>query len=222
MVSAPEVRAEHMKSRLFAIASTLLFFATAHAELANFDDLTEGWAGTTVVDGGITFTNLEARIPGGLTAKFAIDDASTSAQAPFISAPNVLGFNGFDNGGNAGFGRFYSMDFFTGNQASSASMLIGSSFEDPNTTVTLQGLLNGSVVASSTVGLTESDEQALFEVVSLPQGLYDSFHLVSSNANNDGAVWIEVDNVSITPVPEPATLAIIGSGLAALIRRRRK
>jgi len=48
------------------------------------------------------------------------------------------------------------------------------------------------------------------------------FRVITTNAvGNDE--WIGIDDISVTstPVPEPATMAILGLGLAAVVRRRR-
>lgn len=44
----------------------------------------------------------------------------------------------------------------------------------------------------------------------------------TSSSTQHGLTFALFDNVTVTPVPEPATMAVLGLGAAALLRRRRK
>jgi hypothetical protein len=44
----------------------------------------------------------------------------------------------------------------------------------------------------------------------------------SNKASNNQASGMYYDNVSLTPVPEPATMTVLALGVAAALKRRRK
>ena len=209
--------------RLIVVAPLALIGCFASAAVANFDDLSEGFFAPVFTNGGITFKNLDQNLGDGPIDNFTIDQADLSLTGmPGFSGPNVLGFGGWANGGDVGFSRFGSMDFTTGGSASSASVDIFSFFADAGTTITLQGLNGGTVVNSATVSLP-----ATFVIehtfLSLGTGDYDSFHLFAQSPTNQNSAFVAMDNFTVnSPVPEPASIAAITLGCAALLRRRRK
>ena len=79
---------------------------------AHFDAFTEGVLGTTVVDGGITFSNLTNGFGGGT---FCCENGTTDfAGFGGFTPPNALGFNGYSPGPGAGFSRVVSFELTTG------------------------------------------------------------------------------------------------------------
>jgi hypothetical protein len=202
-----------------ALAASIV--ATAGASVANFDGMTEGTFGLSITDGGITFSNLDQYFGTGPHDNFTIEDASgdLTGQAGFTS-PNTMGFGGWSPGPGAAFTRLGAFDFSNGASAQTAGFDIYSFANDPNMTITLQGLLNGNVVNSSVITVP-STFTIQHTRIDLPTGNYNGFHVVSAGPTNQGATFVLLDNVSVTPVPEPASMAVLGLG-ALLIRRRRK
>ncbi len=210
-----------MNVRSFTILSVLALCATVRAGTANFDSFAEGYAAPTLTDGGITFDNLDLRLSGS-TYNFIVEDASnTFAGLPGFSPANILGFAGYSPGPDAGFGRFYSMDFSTGASASSASLSVFSFASEAGSSLVLQGILGGSVVASNSIVLPTTFVLSS-QTLSLGPGVYDSFRLVADSSTNEGTVFVSLDNVTVNPVPEPMSLSALGLGLAAVVRRRKR
>ena len=210
-----------MRTNSLLLALTLTLAAAAHGAVANFDGLAAE-AGTgfvsSLTDGGISFSNLNG---GSFDQRFfAIDNvAGLYAGAAGYSAPNILTFNAYSDGPNqAGFGRLISFDFTTGSLASSASFTVmSSSFNDPNNTFTLQGLRNGAVTGSAT--LTLLPVRLSVQSLTLGAGIYDSFHVVATTTTSN-IVFVGVDNVVVNPIPEPASVTLVGLGVLGLLGYR--
>lgn len=207
-----------MKSIL--VLSLFVLGASASAVTATFDSYSEGYYNTLIVDGGITFSNLDMRITGPYTPNFTIDDAHGDlAGKSGFSANNVLGFGSYSQGPGTAFGRMGSFDFTSGFLAGSASLAVFGFGNDPGMTLTLEGLRGGSVVGSSTIGVIPYYTLTP-QTLSLTGGQFDSFRVVSSGPTNSGTSFLVVDDVSINPAPEPSAWAAVGIGAFALSRRR--
>jgi hypothetical protein len=175
---------------------------------------------TTIVDGGITFSNFDAYLGSGAGDIFVIDQANGDLGSfPDFSPLNVMTFLGYVPGTGCAFGRLGSFDFTSGSLATTASMEVFSLGNAANTTITLQGKLGATVVNSSIITVPTGGIK--HTTIALPTGLYDNFHIISNSPANSGASFVNVDNVTIAAVPEPASLAAIGIGVASLLRRRR-
>jgi hypothetical protein len=198
-------------------------FAVASAGVANFDTKAEGFFATGFVDGGVTFSNLDQYLGSAGTDVFAIDRADGDLggfTGSGFSPLNVMTFGGWVPGTGCAFGRMGSFDFSIGGNASTASVDIFSLANDPSTVIKLQGKLGASVI--QTVSVTVPNDSIIHHLsLSLPTGLYDNFHIVSSSPTNSGASFVNFDNVTVAPVPEPASMAVLGLGAIGLIRRRR-
>ena len=204
-------------------ALALLVMATlANAELATFDDLVEGQTFTTLTNGGITFHDYDARFPGVPPPNiFCIEDASGDLTGmPGYSSPNTLGFFGYSPGTGTAFSRIGEIWYDASAPGTAASLELFV-VQDAANTVTMEAYSGGSVVATDIVNLSFQGFMEHF-TMSIDSVSFDTVRLVGSGPNNEGTFFAVVDNVSITTIPEPATLLAIGAGLALLALRPRK
>ena len=206
--------------RFVTVITVLLLAATAaRGQLADFDSLAEGFY-PTVTSGGVTFTNLDDFTPITTSDSFAIDDAVPDLNGiPGYSAPNVLGFNALGPGQGVIFSRLGSFDFSTGAQASAASLFFIAFDNAPDSTLEIQGLLGGNVVNSASVPLN-TQFQIVSHALTLGPGTYDAFKVVAHGTTQNGAVFGVIDNVSVTPIPEPGALGACFAIVTLGLRRR--
>lgn len=208
--------------RLVFTSAAIALAGLSSAAIATFDTLVEGSSGASLTDGGITFSNLDRFFGTGAGESFAIDDASADLSSfAGYSSPNVLAFGGYSPGTGVAFSRFGSMDFTTGSAASSASMEIFGFGQDAGTTLTLQGL-NGTTVVNS-ASITLPTQFTIFHsTLTLGTGNYTSFHVISNSPTNQGASFVSMDNITVNPVPEPATLTVLSLSSLALLKKRKR
>lgn len=207
---------------------TLLLGAVASANAAvfnaTFDEYSEGYFAPTLDSGGVHFDNLESNLPGGGQV-FTIEASNPGDLGSSFTPPNVLGFLGYVPGTGTAFGRFKSMDITlasAGYEMKSISLDIYTFLlQAGGNTVTLAGYKNNALVDSVTY--TPNTFVVDHEFLALSTDDYDKFTVFSAGSVDTGVVFANFDNVRIVAnaVPEPMTLASLGLGVAALLRRRR-
>ncbi|NJO75278.1 MAG: PEP-CTERM sorting domain-containing protein [Leptolyngbyaceae cyanobacterium RM1_406_9] len=215
-----------------SVAGTLSFGAIssgAIAAVATFDSLSEGTAGTTLTDGGITFFDLDQRLADTIPS-FSIESAAPELFDSSFSAPNYLSFGSFAEGEEFGFGRFGSTRIAAGTPGTAASLdLFSLLFSPSSNALTLEALLGETVVASTSVALSAfepiGEDGLVRQTVAIADVTFDQLRLIASGPDDDGVVFIGLDNVRIeetTSVPEPASVASILAIGALLIGIRRR
>jgi hypothetical protein len=206
---------------MIAAMAAVTAAAAANAELAHFDDLQEGGFFETLVTGGITFHDYDARFPGEPPPDpFCIEDASGDLTGmPGFSPNNTLGFFGYSPGPGTAFSRIGSIWFDAAVSGTEASLQLFVTSQAGNF-VTMEAYDAGSVVATDVVDLDFQGFFTHFEM-SITGVTFDTVRLIGSGAQNDGTFFAVVDNVAITTVPEPATFVAIGLGVLALLLRRK-
>lgn len=200
----------------------------AIAATATFDSLPEGTTRTTLTDGGITFFDLDQRLTDAIPS-FTIESTTSELFGSSFSAPNYLSFSGFVEGEGFSFGRFGSTRITTGTTATSASLDLFSLFPPSNNSLTLEALLGETVVASTSVALSEFepiDEDGLVQqTLAIADVTFDQLRLVASGPDDDGIAFFGIDNVRIdeaASVPESVSIAGILAIGALLVGIKRK
>lgn len=193
---------------------------------ANFDDLSEGSVGTSFSDGGLTFSDLDMREPGASTYPFVIDQASGTLSSPF-SAPNALGFGGYELGSLASFDRFGSAWIDFSGTGSSASLNVFSEYVPggdniSQNTLSLEAWNGSTMVASASTSFTTQSGVQEHSLALSGVSPFDRLELYSSGPVDDGVSFLLVDNVAVTVVPEPTELSVLTLGTVAGICFRRQ
>lgn len=172
--------------------------AAANAQVANFDGQAEGPVGTEYTENGITFRDLDPRIPGSTPpATLVIEDASADLSGlPAFTSPNTLGFSGYSMGPGVAFSRFGSMRIIPPAPASRAAIDIFDFTFDGGNTINLAAYMGGNEVARASLPLPGafSIRHTHLEV-SAPQ--FDELRLFAEGPSNEGTIFAVIDNVTI-------------------------
>ncbi len=186
--------------------------------VANFDDLTEGQVFDQFMNGGVRFYDvMRHQTP---YTNFAIEEATDGFLGGSQTLPNVLGFGGYVPGSGVAFGAFGAMWFTSDTEALTGGLDVYTlPLDMGGNTLTLTGYMDSTVVnsVSHTFGSSFVSQHYRFD---LPEDTYTSFRLSSSGPSVMGDSFIDVDNVTVAAVPEPASVAALGLGVLALIRKR--
>jgi len=206
--------------KIFIVAAVCLLFVTSAAAtplFTAFDTLAEGTVGSVLTDGGITFSDLDQRIPGPHGPyTFSIESTDGAQFGPLFSPPNYLKAGGYAPGSGFSLGRFGSARItFEEGSAASVSIAIYSGFDATNV-LTLNALRQGSVVGSATIGFSQIVDWQT-NTLSISGVVFDELRLVGSGQQNDGTVFIGIDNVAINTVAEPTTVLPLTLGLMLLV-----
>lgn len=185
-----------MRTRPLLILALAASAALSSAQVTLFSDGFEGESGSglnynSFVNWNATDGTVDLLASGGNLGSWVDLDGSSSNAALFATKSN---FNFV-----AGTVYTLSFDYFSTGNSNTADVTVGSnSFVVTTSSGAWQTFSSSFSFASNT-----------------------SANLVFADRGNDN-VGMGIDNVRITsPVPEPATLAALGLGAAALLRRRR-
>lgn len=197
--------------------------ALGMCDVATFDDMSEGVAGYTFTDGGITFSYNDVRIDDGISTPpyvFCIEDAtgnSSYVDAGF-TMPNVLSCTGFGPGPGAcasRLGEFWITPGEVSNHASLDFYGVGN-----GNTLVLEAYKDGQLLATTWV--TPDTNEITKYTLDLGGTIFDSLRLTATGSADNSTVFGDIDNVNIQAVPEPATMSALALGGLALLRRRRR
>lgn len=184
---------------------------------ATFDDLSEGTSGQSLSDGGLTFSALDTRQNGNNPpGVFTIDQATANLFSPF-SPPNAMTFGGYETGPLGSFGRLGSAWIDFSGFGSSASVDVFSLYvpggdDISQNSLALEAWDGRTLVASSSISFT-TQYAVQYRLLGLTGVTFNRLRLVSSGPVDHGVSFIELDNVRVTPVPEPAPALLLSLSL---------
>jgi hypothetical protein len=219
---AKSLHSNPFASSIRSAVALVLFGAAAmsSALLANFDDRIEGESYDMFSNGGIRFHDVITH-EGGATY-FVIEDASDGLLGPDLSPPNVLGFGAYVPGPNMAFGCIGAFWFTSDTLATTAGLDVWTFPGEPGVnTLTLRGYRGTDIIQSVSFSF-DFQSVPTHRRLDLPIDTYDSFELYSTGQVFQGDSCIDVDNVTIAVVPEPASLTILSVGVGAMLLHRRR
>ncbi|MBX3118564.1 MAG: PEP-CTERM sorting domain-containing protein [Fimbriimonadaceae bacterium] len=224
---------------LMGVVALTVAASSSQAVTHNFESLSEGFLGTTWSSDGITYrdvNNVSGGFPDGNTFgpgdlgdQLIIEDATLFFNDfPGYGSPNnVLTFgSAFVPGGNLSIGALASVFIDVAFPADSASLDIAFYENGPwgGMVYHLDALLGGNVVSSDSFTISDlgGRDNATWTTMSVSGASFDTLQLYATWNGEYTAPRGMIDNVTVnSPVPEPASMAVLGIGALALIRKRR-
>lgn len=225
--------------RLAALAAIFSAAATsaASAAVSTYEDLNEGFLGATFTHNGVTYrdvNNVSGFYPDG--APFGPNDNGNEniiERATFFyndfptygSPVNAMTFgNSFVPGDNLSIGALASVWMDVPAHGNAASLDVAYYENGPwgNIQYKLEAVRNGQVVASDvfTIANGGGRDNATFSHMSVSGVEFDSLHLYGWLNGNYTVPRGMIDDLTITPVPEPATMTLALAPLAAMTLSR--
>jgi hypothetical protein len=212
--------------RVGGLAAAMATPCLGQIYIASFDKLTEGNPTTQLTEGGMTFLDLDQRIPGSPPPfNFVIENASsTLAGQPGFSSPNTLSFTGYSPGPGAAFSRFGSMRIVLAEVCVEANIHVYEFLTGVGNSIVFAGYRNGVEVVRDTLPIIGGggvhhyelnveasilggfDELRLLGVGPIDQGVF--FGLVDTvTARVEGECYTNCDGSTTPPVLNVADFA---------------
>lgn len=228
-------------NKLTAPVALLILSASAHADVFhNYENLAEGFLGETFSADGLTYRNVND------VAGFYADGtpfSDTELGRNLVVENATLFYNDFPTygspnnsltfgdvyipGDNLSIGVLASAFIDIADLSNSASLDIAFYENGPwgGVEYRLEALLNGSVVASDSFTISDGGDRdnPTFASLMVSGVDFNGLHLYAWKDGAYSAPRGMIDNLSIqaSPVPEPASMAVLACGLAALARKRK-
>lgn len=214
---------------LLAVAVLLIVAAPVFASTVTYTTQSSFASATT----GLTTENFDGTTPGdvtgpidGLTFTANIAGGGNLAVANMFDTTSGTNYLGTDLAGNS----FASQDNFTVTLPTSSTaigmyLLVGGPLNGNDFTLSVAG---GSAMNSATPEMTLGDGTMVYFLGLTSSSAFTSatLQVTTPGGPADGPYW-NVDDLSygkkfVSTTPEPSTLLLLGAGLAAVVRRRKK
>ncbi|XHC26470.1 MAG: hypothetical protein ACFHWZ_17300 [Phycisphaerales bacterium] len=212
--------------------------ALAGPVVSDYEDLDEGFYGTEFNHNGVTYRNVnnqagfypdgEAFEAGDLSGEVVIENAGLLYNdfPEFGSPVNAMTFGGvLVPGENLSIGALSTVTMDLDTPANAASVELAYYENGPWGGIVYQfdALLNGQVVASESFVIAGADgrDNIAFHTFNIDGVEFDSLNLYATLNGEFTAPRGMIDNLSITPIPAPASLVAF-AGLAGMAARRRR
>ena len=214
-----------------------LLAAPALAQTSNYDDLTEGFLGTSYSYNGVNYhsvNGVSGVFPDGSTFtpadggdQLIIENATLLFNDfPAWGSPNnVMTFGTtYVNGDNLSLGAFaqVTMDLDQVSDSASVEMVFYENGPWGGIEFHLDALSGGGVVASDSFVLSDlgGRDNIAFNTLSVGGAQFDSLHMYATYGGDFSLPRLMIDDLTVTPVPTPATAVLLGLGAVATRRRR--
>jgi hypothetical protein len=216
--------------------------SAGNTTVSTYDDLTEGFYGNSFYYNGVTYNqvnNVHGVFPDGSTFEPGSgvnglgDEVIVENAALFYeeftswgSANNALTFgSAYIVGGNVSLGAISTVTMGLDEVADFASLEMAYYENGPwgGIVYHLDAFSRGSLVASDSFTIADGggrDDIAL-ATLTVDGAEFDTLQLYATFGNEFTAPRILVDNLTITSVPAPSALALLGMGALGASRRRR-
>lgn len=194
-------------NKTFVVAAAAVAGASAQAVVIDFENLANtgigGFTlyGTTVNSGGFDFTSVTELGPDAI--------ASWTQDLPAYYTGSVAIFANYFTDSldmTAAGGAVFSLT-----SIDMADVFLGSTSD----TITFTGTLPNLTTVQEFVQLSDGSTLDTYALTTMNG-------MIRININDSLSNDVQIDNLDATVVPEPATLAVLGLGVVALVLRRRK
>ena len=212
--------------------------ALASPIISNYEDLSEGFYGTEFTHNGVTYRDVNnqagvyadgiAFVAGELNGDVVIEDAGLLYNdfPDYGSAMHAMTFGGvFVPGANLSIGALSTVTMDLATNATAASVELAYYQNGPWGGIVYQfdALLNGQVVATDSFVISDlgGRDDIAFHTFSIDGVEFDSLNLYATLGGQLTAPRGMIDNLTITPIPAPASVVALAGLAGVAIRRRR-
>lgn len=225
--------------KIVALGVLIAVAAASQASFENYESLTEGFLGSTFTNNGITYRDVnnvsgvqpdgQTFSPGEYGDQVIIENASLFYLdfPDYGSAINSLTFgNTFVQGDNLSIGALASVYMDVAGDGTAASFDLAFYENGPwgGIVYHLDALQGGNVVASDSFTISDlgGRDNPTFETMSVGGVQFSTLHLYATLNGTYTAPRAMIDDLSVTPVPEPVSMLALAFGTVPVLLRKRR